>query len=283
MFWKMNRATCIALIGIIFVCGMNPLSAEEQGGIHPYLDQEFFVDLGMFFPDREVKLSVNGSVLGPGDQIDFDEELGLKRSDETFSLNFGWRFGEKWELGGQYFESSGRTQSVLTEDVEWKDVVFGAGTGVAVGQEFSVIRVFFARRFESSDENEFGIGAGLHWLELSAFIEGNVIINDGENIFRRESVSAAAPLPNIGVWFMHSFSPKWAFKSRLDWMSANVGEYNGTLINAAVGVNYQMFEHFGLGLNYNIFNLDIGVRKSGWKGSFETIYDGPYAYVSVYW
>lgn len=143
--------------------------------------------------------------------------------------------------------------------------------------------MFFARRFASSENDEFGVGAGFHWLEISAFIEGNVIINGGANQFRRESVSAEAPLPNIGVWYMPSFSPKWAFKSRLDWFGADIGDYDGTLINASVGLNYQVFEHVGIGLDYNYVDLDIGVDKSGWRGEFNTNYSGPYAYFSFFW
>ena len=279
----MKPRTSITLISIMLVCVTSPLHAEEQGGVHPYLDQNFFVDLGMYFPDREVTLSVNGTVLGPADRIDFDEQFGLKKSDETFALNFGWRFGEKWQLGGQYFEASGKVRSALTEDVEWNDVVFGEGTGVAVGQEFSLLRVFFARRFKSSENSEFGLGAGIHWLEIGAFIEGNATINGVDLGFRKESVSADAPLPNIGIWYTHSFSPKWAFKGRYDWLSAKVGDYDGTLINASLGVNYQMFEHVGLGLSYNIFTLDVNVRKNDWKGNFETAYKGPYLNMSFYW
>lgn len=130
---NVKRCHGVVLGLLVLSCGAAPLGAEEQSGVHPYVDQKFFVDLGMYFPDREVKLTVNGSVVGPGNEIDFEERLGLKKSDETFSLNFAWRFGKKWQLETQYFASSGKTQSVLDEDVEWNDIIFGAGTSVAVG------------------------------------------------------------------------------------------------------------------------------------------------------
>jgi len=279
----MKREFSVALIGAIMFCGGKPLFAEEQIDVHPYLNQEFFVDVGMYFPTREVMFRVDGSVAGPGDNIDFEEQLGLRKSDETFALNFGWRFGEKWQVEGQYFDSSGRRDWVLEEDVEWNDIIFNQGTSVGIGQDFSLLRVFFARRFESSENHEFGIGAGLHWLELSAFIEGNVIIGGGGNEFRRESVTAEFPLPNIGAWYIYSFSSKWALKTRLDWLSADVGDYDGTLINASIGLNYQMFQHFGVGLNYNFFDLDVGVDRPNWRGEVELKYEGPFAYMSFYW
>lgn len=271
------------LIVALFAGGALSLPAEAQDGVHPYLTEKFSLDLGVYFPERRVSMSVDGPVVGIGEDIDFEESFGLRKSDEIFSLNFGWRFGEKWQLGTQYFKASGERRRVLQEDVEWNDIIFGQGTGVVAGQDFQLIRMFFAREFRSSDRGEFGLGLGIHWLEIGAFIEGDAIVNGVLAGFRRESVSATAPLPNIGAWYHYSFSPKWAFSARLDWFAASIDEYDGTLINAAVGLNYQMFEHAGFGLNYNLFDLDLNVDKQGWRGNVNTSYKGPFAHISFYW
>lgn len=261
---------------------MSPL-AEAQNDAHPLLTDKFSIDLGVFFPQRTVTLSVDGPINSAAGDIDFDETIGLKESDDVFSVNFGWRFGEKWMLGTQYFKSSGETGKFLEEDVEWNDTTFGQGTGIAAGQEFQLIRTFFARKFKSSDKQEFGLGLGIHWLEIGAWIEGNAVINGAPAGFRRESVKAEAPLPNIGAFYLYSFSPKWAFRARLDWLSAKVGDYDGTLTNVAAGINYQMFEHAGIGLSYNLFDLDLNVNKDGWHGNVNTRYDGAFVHVSFYW
>jgi len=271
------------LIAALFAGSTISLPAEAQDGVHPYLTEKFSLDLGVFFPERQVTMSVDGPVIAAGEDIDFEESFGLRRSDEVFSLNFGWRFGKKWQLGAQYFQSSGERGKVLQEDVEWNDIIFGQGTGVIAGQDFQLIRTFFARKFRSSDQHEFGVGLGIHWLEIGAWIEGNAVINGVPSGFRRESVSAKAPLPNIGAWYMYSFSPKWALSTRLDWLSAKIDEYDGTLINAAVGLHYQLFEHAGLGLSYNLFDLDLNVKKRGWHGNVNTAYEGLFAHVSFYW
>jgi hypothetical protein len=210
-------------------------------------------------------------------------DIGTRLSDELFSVNFGWRFGEKWQLEGQYFAASGTRGAALEEDVEWKDVIFLAGSGVKAGQDFSLIRTFFARRFESSDKHEFGVGAGLHLLEFGVFIEGNIMTDGGGSAFRRESVSAVAPLPNIGAWYMHSLSPKWALKARIDWFGASFDDYDGTMTNASIGLNYQVFKNAGIGLNYNSFILDLDVKKTNWRGNANISYEGLYAYLSFYW
>jgi len=266
------------------VAAAKPLFAEEQGGVHPYLTDTFSVDLGVYFPERQMRIRVDSPTGGPGDMISFQGDLQDTRSDEVFSLNFGWQFGEKWQLGAQYFKSKGSRKAVLEKDIEWKDLVIGEGSSISAGQEFTLTRVFFARDFATKDRHKFGVGAGFHWLELGASISGN--INDGSGgagAFRTESVSASAPLPNFGAWYVYSISPDWALRTRLDWLSASVGDYDGRLINASLGVDYRVFRNAGVGLSYNVFDLDVGVKKSGWHGRWDSTYQGLYAYLSLSW
>lgn len=273
-----------AVLGAILIASNTSLAqAQEQGDVHPYLTEKFFVDVGIYFPDRQFAIEVDSTLPGPTNPIELDGDFGLQKSDEIFSLDFGWRFGEKWQFEGQYFAASGELGVALEEDVTWGDIVFQAGSGVRAGQDFTLIRAFFARHFESSDQHEFGIGAGLHWLEFGAFIQGDITTGTGDVAFRRESVSADAPLPNIGAWYRRSLSPKLALTTRIDWFSASIDEYDGTLLNASVGLNYQVFEYFGFGLNYNVFDLDVDVEKSNWNGNANISYKGPYAYLSFYW
>jgi len=256
--------------------------AAESEDLHPYLERGFSLDLGVFFPDRKLDLRVNGSVAGINEEIDFDEGIQLGSTDDTFAAEISWRFRGKWSVVGQYFKSTDSVRLVLEEDIEWGDVVFGAGSNAAAGTKFSLTRIFFGRQLDTSRSHDFGIGAGLHWLEMGTFIEGEILIN-GTPTASRRSVSEGAPLPNIGAWYKYSISPRWALRTRLDLLSADVGDYDGLLVNVALGVNFQAFEHFGVGLNYNYFELDVGIDKSGWRGNFETTYDGVYVYASLYY
>jgi len=255
--------------------------AEDADDLHPYLDSEFTLDLGVFYPDRKLNLGVNGTVGGINDEIDFDEGVRLDSADTTFSAELAWRYHAKWSIVGQYFKSTDTKRAVLEEDIEWGDIVFGAGSNAAVGSQFSLTRIFFARQLNSNRSHDVSIGAGIHWLHIGAFIEGEILVN-GVPASARRSVSVEAPLPNIGVWYKYSITPRWALRSRLDLFSASIDDYDGRLINVGLGVNFQAFEHFGIGLNYNYVELDLKINKSDWRGNVRTTYDGIYVNASFY-
>jgi hypothetical protein len=255
--------------------------AAETEKNHAYLERQFSLDLGIFYPDRKLDLRVNGSVPGFKDEIDFDEGLGLKNAHDIFSGQVSWRFRDRWSVTGQYFRATDGSRVVLEEDIEWGNVVFNAGSFAAAGSDFSLSRIFVGRRFDTGERHEIGVGGGIHWLHIGAYIAGEILIN-GTPVSARRAVSEEAPLPNIGIWYDYSISPRWAFRSRFDLLSADVGDYDGLMVNASIGVNYQAFEHLGIGLNYNYFELDVTIDKSNWKGNVETIYEGVYVYASLY-
>ncbi len=269
---------------VILMLVASPSHAQETSDIHPWLSAKYSVDVGLYMPEREIALRVDGP-LGTiqGNDIDFEESFGLSKRDDLFAMNFAWRFGEKWELGAQYFKSDGERSAVLDEDVEWRDLVFGAGTGVTAGIDFTLVRAFFGRNFDSAEHHDFGVGLGLHYLEIEAFIEGQATINGQPAGFRRDSVSGKAPLPNIGAWYVRSLSDRWAVKLRADWFGASYDDYDGELINLSAGINYKVFEHVGLGVSYNYFKLDVGVDKQNWRGEVKTVYDGVFVNASAYW
>ena len=49
---------------LLFFAGPQLAVAEDTEDLHPFLESGFTLDLGVFFPDRHLDLSVNGSVGG---------------------------------------------------------------------------------------------------------------------------------------------------------------------------------------------------------------------------
>jgi hypothetical protein len=248
----------ISFLAAILLAVLFPASALAQSAAsaHPALSSTFYVSVGAFFPDKDFKVRVDGTI--PGEEIDFEEALKVDDSETTWALNFDWRFGEKWSVSGQYWEISDSATAVLEEDIEWEDVVFQEGTFASTGIGLTVARVFFGRKFSSSPQHEFGAGAGLHWLEIDAYLEGQILSSEGNLERRRESIEYDFPLPNMG-------------------------DYSGSLWNAKVGLNWAFGEHFGVTAAWNFFKLEGDVDKSDWRGKVESEQHGPFIALSATW
>ncbi len=245
------------------------------------LTAKYHAAVGAYFGSGDFKISVDGTTEGTG--IDFNRSLD---ADESSASPFGslrWRFGEKWSLGMQAFQLEVSGGRVLQQDVQFGDVTFRQGSRVDAGLDTSVIRAFVGRTFSTGPQYEFGAGVGLHWMQLDAFLSGEIFVNDQSSGISRENVSADLPLPNIGAWYWYAPSNRWLFTSRLDWLSASVGDYSGSLWNVGLGVQYQMTKHFGIGAEYEYFDLDGDVDDSNWTGSANISTTGPSLFLTATW
>ena len=259
-----------------------PLMAQGTGDVHPWLEDDFIIGLGGFMPDKEFSVRVDGAV--PGQDIDFDRGVAVTNDDTSGALWFRWNFGEKWSLTGQYFATDDSGRAVLEEDIVWGDNVLKAGSNIGAGVEVDLARVFVGRTFfTEAEHHEFGLGLGLHWMQIGAYVEGEVFVNDQTTGIQRESVNADLPLPNLGAWYWYSLSPRWLLFARLDWFDASIGDYSGSLWNGNAGVNFQAWDHVGFGLAWQMFKVDVDVDKSDWHGNAELTYEGPFLSVDFTW
>jgi len=269
------------LIAVLSTMFLNSAVAQTSDDYHPFLSDKFNLEVGAFFPQIDFTARVDGS--HPDDEFDFDEALNLDDNQSAASINFRWRFGKRWSFWGQAWTTNNSGKAVLEEDIEWEDIVFGQGTFVKGGLEMDVVRAFFGREFILKPQHEFGAGIGFHFMNLDTFLEGEVIINDGTTEFQRVTASASFPLPNIGAWYMYSWSPKWMFQTRVDWLSASIGDYSGSMWDAQAGINYQLFKNIGFGLYYKGFLLDVDVDNGNWHGRADLDQHGPLLTVSATW
>tara|TARA_R110000787_G_scaffold279936_1_gene390357 strand:- start:24149 stop:24931 length:783 start_codon:yes stop_codon:yes gene_type:complete len=240
------------------------------------LTDKFTINAGVFIPTKNVNIQADGNI--PTDleeEIEFDEKFGLSDFQATFSLNFMWRFAKKWTLNAEYFAISNNESALLTNDVEWNDLTFKEGTSVNGGFGISVYKIFFGRLISTGDKHELGGGLGVHLLDVNAFLEGNVIVNDDQIIFKRSQVSVVAPLPNIGFWYIYAPTQKLSFDARVDWFGIKIGDFGGSLWNVSPGVNYQFFKNIGLSAHYKFIRVDVDVDKDNWKGNFNMSFSGP--------
>jgi hypothetical protein len=264
----------LSLLFLVIPAGL--AVADDQ--VHPFITDKFSVQMGLFLSSRDFNLSVDGSVAGGSQEFDWETATGIRDDQEVFMLEGKWRFGKKWSFRAPYYEANKTSKAVLEEDIYWRDNIIGAGSSVTAGTEFSLARVFFGRSFDNQPNVDAGIGLGLHWLELGAFIEPDV-----NTIGDLSAAKVSGPLPNIGGWYYYSPSPKWMLGGRLDWFDVSIDRYSGGILNVSAGVNYQWFRHVGFGVKYQRFRLSVDVENDKWNGSAKLDFDGPFIFLSGNW
>lgn len=271
------KSAYLATFLLLAIC--NSATADT----HPQLTSKFIVQGGTFLPRVDFKAGVDAGAIIENPDFDLEGQLGVSNKDTLISGNFDWRFTPKWSVHLQYFEVGRSGTAVLQEDVDFGDVIFEQGTSISAGTNSTVLRAFFGREFSKKEDRSYGIGAGLHRLSVNLSLSGDIIVNGVQEVNQTRAVGTTAPLPNIGAWYAWSPSPKWLLSARTDWLAASIGDYNGGLLNMAVGVDYQLSKHLGIGAKYQLIRLSLDVDKPEWTGNVELEYQGAYIYLSANW
>ena len=256
----------------------------QDSDYHPYISDRFSASLGAMRSSNSFNFEADSNV-DIGTDVDFDDNLNVSDHSTFFNGHAKWKFGkeQKWAIAAQYFSNNAEGEAIVTEPIEWEGVTFEEGSFVGAGVKVAVTRLLIGRNLFQNERSEFGLGIGLHNLDLRAYIEGEAVKDGEPQGVKRYPVGDNQPLPNIGGWYNYSPAKKWLINARLDWISANIGDYDGSLWNSSLGVAYQAWRHVGFTLYWQYFSLDLKVDKDDWKGGADMTYSGPVLGMTFNW
>jgi len=258
---------------LIFSFCFIPFTWAQEEEQHPLLADEFYGEIGVFIPQKDIKFGASGE--SDDSDIDFSETFDFNDNQATPFLNLEWRWNKKWRLTAEGFTVNNAAGATLKDSIKLDNVTFLPGTNVRAGVSLGVFRVFVGRTISSGPKHSLGAGLGVHAMNIGVFIEGEALTSIEDKKFEKKSINGLIPLPNIGAWYHWAPTPKWAFVARLDWFGITIDKYSGGLWDIAPGVKYQIIKNFGVGLDYRFFFLNARVTDGNLDGRFNMDFSGP--------
>ena len=135
--------------------------------------------------------------------------------------------------------------------------------------------------FVHTDRANFGVGAGLHVMELSASISGELTAG-GMTIDQGTGASdSTAPLPNVYFYGDYAFTPTLAATASIGWFGLEVDKYDGELVSVSANLEYRPWDNFGVGIGYTLVNVDISIDETDSLIDFEIDASGPRLYFTA--
>ena len=259
---------------LLVILLQQPLFSQENViEKHPILTSKLQLGIGYFIPSQTIRIGVNGS--SENTEIEFNDALKLSDNNSAPQFNFDWRFTKKWKVSLEYFNMNKSSAAILDKDIQWNDYTLKAGSSVTGGIDIDLYRIYIGGALSQGLHHEFGLGLGIHGLDINPYIQGKIYLNDELQELERVSVSAFAPLPNIAIWYYYALNPKWAFMARLDWFGIKIDPYTGSLWDFTPSVRYQIIKNLAISADYRYFKVSAGVDQNNWDGSFYMVFQGP--------
>lgn len=272
---SVRRLACAALRAGLALLGVMAagLAAGQQAGwtTHPALQDRWSIQLGLYTPNVDTSARLNGAGGLVGTQISFEEDLGYAERNDMPSLLASVRLGERWKVEAEYLSLRRDNSHALSRTINWGDNSYTVGTTVTSEFSSDIFRLSGGYSFIRDAQKELGVTFGFHVTDFNISISAPAIGSDtGE---------ALAPLPTLGIYGAYAFTPKWLLSGRVDIFSLEYEEYDGSLTNVTVGVDYRFLRNVGLGAAYRYIDYDLNVTKSKFNGGINYRFAGPLLYL----
>lgn len=245
-------------------------SAGESGDpVSNSWDSTFQLRVGVFFPDLDSSIRIDSDFGRIGDGLDFERDLGMSESKTTLYGGASWRFAPKHILEWEFFDLGRDGLKTVQKSWDIGDTTILANGQIASTFNVRINRVTYKYRFFENSKANINLMAGLHGMRVNASLalSGNLIV-DGEPVFVLPDVpnvevdKTKLPLPHFGLGINYVFTPRLMSYAMVKGFALEIGDTYGRLIEANLGVQYQLGRNFGIGGGIKWFFLDVVENES---------------------
>lgn len=240
---------------------------------HPMMSDRWYFSAGAMWADSNVVANLNSGVLGAGAIIDFEDDLGLDQTDLIGLFDARWYFTKRWKLEVEYFKLDRSKEKQTDRTLTWGDLNIPIQSVATSTFNIEDFRVGVGYSIFRTQDKEVGIGLGAHVAKLEAGIS--------TRNFGSQRASQTAPLPFFTMYARMALSDRWLLNIRVDRLSLNTGNVDGSVFSSGVDLMYQPWRHFSIGLGYRDINFQVTSTKDSWRGKAQIQESGPVLMVAT--
>lgn len=242
----------------------------------------FRFSLGSFGPAFNTELRVAAEDVGPGDEVDLEDDLDLKSDDTSIYLSGGWRFRPKHRIFVSYFDSTREGEATATDEIQIGDEVYPAGASLRTELSLRVMPINYNYSLKKTERSELAVTGGLHWNAVKLRVEGSASAG-AQDVDAEVEAKVNAPMPLLGMDYQYAFTPRWHGGARgevfwFDFAGSTI-DVGGTIVNVRLSTDYWITRNMGLGAAVNYFQIDLEAESDSWDGDLKYGYFGPQIYV----
>jgi opacity protein-like surface antigen len=234
---------------------------------------QYWLQLHAFRPTIESTARADALATNrPGTELSFEDDLGMSDRETLPSVLLGMRFFDNWRFDFEYYTLKRDASRVTEREINFGDESFDLATQLSSSFESSIYRLTVGYSFIKSQEVDLGVAIGLHLTDFELTLAG---ANNLGGSVRRETKDALAPLPTIGLYGSYAFSPAFGVRARADLLSLEYGDYDGSLTNVELAVDWRFHPNYAVGAAYRYVNYELKASSSSWNGEVNYKFKGP--------
>jgi hypothetical protein len=218
--------------------------------------EKFNIQGGVFFAGLNNKVTVGSE--GAGVAIDLEQALGLDTQNTVFRLGTLYRIDQKrrHRVDLDYLYFNRKATKTLEREITVDNVVLPVGRRVDTTFNYQILRAAYSYSFFQDDRMDLAGSFGLFVMPIK-FAMSAEGLRSNEGTFK-----FTAPLPAFGLRGDFAITPKWFLRTNIDFFYLEYQTFKGALVDTRVAVEYNAWEHFGLGLGFDNFRMGLKAENN---------------------
>lgn len=282
----MRKILWILLTSLIVVLSFQPALADEKNSKDPIEEpwERLLFRFGGFITSLNSDVTFGLKDLGAGIVVNVEDALGLDTSTTVFRGDVQYRFGStrRHSFIGSWSAFRRDSRKVLGTDIEIGDETITVGTAIESEFNFDIFQGGYTYSFFKDDRINLAVGGGVYVMPIDFRLTAG-----GRGLVVDEDITA--PLPVLKLSGDFALTPKWLFKLGVDLFYLELSDFKGSIFDAFMAVEYNVWKHVGLGLAADFFKAEVEAEEDdAWPGvdfigniDFEV--NGLLLYMKVYW
>lgn len=230
------------------------------------------LEVNLFGASPSTKLRVDESLTQQGTQINAEDDLGLDDFQLLPQVEFTLLPGKHHLVRLSAFAMHRSADKRIEMPISFDNEDYLVDERVDSLLNMTLFGLTYGYRFVVHQRAEISATIGIQIAD----VEANAVVR---NRVVRESESGVAPLPLIGVEGRFDFTPRWAVEARAQYLTVNVSDVDGSVLDARLALTWRLNPYLLMGLGYRTFQIDVDSHDEGTPGFVNLSVDGPLLFV----
>ena len=257
------------ILSVLAVGMFLSLGSQASAGELPPRWKQGELSVGGYLAVFDTEARADSDQLGRVTSIDLESLLSLEEDVTSVRADGYWRFYARHRIELTFYDISREGSRSIGRNIQFSDKVFNAGTSVQSEFDLTVYKAAYDYSVVQTERWDGALSIGMFGADVSVDLTGQ-IAGIG---FGTASEDFFAPLPVVGGRLWYALSEDFTLKFDVDYFTLEFYDYEGTLIDAKVVLDYDLTDWFGLSLGYNYVEIDVEKTGGDFTESVNFQYD----------
>lgn len=231
------------------------------------IEDRFRVEVMMLGASIDTDLRIDPTLVTPGTLVTAEDDLGLDDTKLLPLAEITLLPGERHLLRLSGFGLRRSARKSIDRTIVFDDQSYLVGERVDSTLNLTMLGLTYGYSVVQTQRLDLALTFGVQVVE----VEANAV---GERTLR-EPESGVAPLPLAGIEGRFDFNERWSVEARVQYLSVEIDEIDGSMLDARAALAWRQNPHLVLGLGYRHFGVEVDSRDLDTPGLVDLQVAGP--------